>query len=400
MKILQLGKFYPIRGGVEKVMWDLTKGLSEEGVECDMLCAALDSDPIDEEDLGRISMSDDIQTITFNSRGRVLIVKALAKKAATMISPAMVRYLRRHCNKYDVIHVHHPDPMAALALLLSGYKGKVFLHWHSDILSQKLFLLLYRPLQSWLIRRADMIVGTTPVYVKSSPYLRKVQHKATFVPIGIEPIVPEEEGVKQVKKMYPGKKIVFSLGRLVPYKGFEYLIEAARLLPDDYVVLIGGKGPLEAQLKAMIAEAGLEGKIRLLGYMDRNAIPSYYGACDVFVLSSVMKTEAFGIVQIEAMSCGKPVIATRIPGSGVSWVNKDGFSGLNVEPRDPAALSSAITSICDEKNHNLFSNNAKNHYLSMFTGKSMISKILNLYEEHPETNNGCRAVDDNILRNS
>jgi len=400
MKILQLGKFYPIRGGVEKVMWDLTKGLSEEGVECDMLCATLDSDPVDEEDRGRISEADGIKTITFNSKGRVIIVKAITKKAATMISPAMVSYLRKHCSEYDIIHVHHPDPMAALALFMSGYKGRVFLHWHSDIISQKQFLAMYKPLQSWLIRRADKIVGTTPVYVENSPYLAKVQQKVTYVPIGIDPIVPDPEGAQQIKDLYPGKKIVFSLGRLVPYKGYEYLIEAARHLPDDYVVLIGGKGPLESQFREQIRKDGLEGKVILLGYLDHNKIPAYYGACEVFVMSSVMKTEAFGIVQIEAMSCGKPVVATKIPESGVSWVNADGVSGLNVEPKNPESLSVAITRICDKKNYNLFSNNAKNHYLSMFTGKGMISKILNLYEERPETNNSCRTVGDNIMRNS
>lgn len=400
MKVLQLGKFYPIRGGVEKVMWDVTAGLSAEGVDCDMLCATLDSDPVDDEDKARITETDECKVIRFNGHGRVLIVRAMAKIAATMISPAMVRYLRRHCSEYDIIHVHHPDPMAALALFLSGYKGRVFLHWHSDILSQKAFLMLYKPLQSWLIRRAEKVVGTTPVYVRDSPYLKKVQDKTTYIPIGIRPVEPEEAKVKEIKKLYKDKKIVFSLGRLVPYKGFEYLVQAARNLPDDYIVLIGGKGPLDSKLRGMISAAGLEDKVKLLGFMAKEDVPAHFGACDVFVLSSVMKTEAFGIVQIEAMSCGKPVVATRIPESGVSWVNKHGYSGINVEIMDPEALSDAITSVCsDNKIHEKFSNNAINHYLSIFTEKGMISNFLNLYEERTKTNDCSVADNACILRN-
>ena len=112
MKVLQLGKFYPIRGGVEKVMWDLTSGLSARGIDCDMLCAELEKDEI----------------IHLNEHGRVICVKAWMKKAATMIAPKMVSWLRKHKDEYDIIHVHHPDPMACLALRLSGYKGRVILH--------------------------------------------------------------------------------------------------------------------------------------------------------------------------------------------------------------------------------------------------------------------------------
>ena len=113
------------------------------------------------------------------------------------------------------------------------------------------------------------------------------------------------ERVAAIREKYPCKKIVFSLGRLVAYKGYEYLIEAARFLDDDYVLLIGGTGPLKAELDEKIKMLGLEGKVVLLGRVSDEDLPAYYGACELFCLSSVQKTEAFGIVQIEAMSCGK-----------------------------------------------------------------------------------------------
>lgn len=364
MRVLQLGKFYPIRGGVEKVMWDLTRGLSERGVDCDMLCATLDAP----------------QTITLNDHGRVMCVKALAKKAATMLSPAMVTTLRRICGVYDIIHVHHPDPMACLALRLSGYKGKVVLHWHSDILSQKVLLMLYRPLQKWLIRRADVIVGTTPVYVEESPELRDVQQKVTYLPIGVDDMMLQEAAPEAIGARFPWKKIVFSLGRLVPYKGYTYLVQAAKYLDDGYQVVIGGGGPLREQLQKEIDELDLHDRVTLLGRVADEDLASWFRACSVFCLSSIWKTEAFAIVQVEAMSCGKPVVATRIPESGVSWVNRDGYSGINVAPEDPRALSDAIRAICDGDDYVTFSANARARFESVFTFERMIDNCKKIYD--------------------
>ena len=383
MRILQLGKFYPIRGGVEKVMWDITVGLAERGIPCDMLCAVMPNEKVDEEHQLMVVKDTKVSLeLSMGPYGRVIGVRAVAKKAATMLSPAMISWLRKHASEYDIIHIHHPDPMAALALWCSGYKGRVILHWHSDILRQKFLLFFYSPLQSWLIRRAERIVGTTPVYIRESPYLRHVQHKVTYVPIGIQPLIYDPQAVAKVRAEYPGKKIVFALGRLVPYKGFSTLIEAAARLSSDYVVLIGGKGPLKEELERQIAELGVQDRVKLLGFISTDDLPTMFGACDIFAMSSNQKTEAFGIVQIEAMSCGKPVVTTRIPHSGVSWVNKDGASGLTVPPDDPKNLAFAIRRICDtDENYHKFSAGAMERYVDIFTSRQMIDKIINVYEQ-------------------
>ena len=365
MRILQIGKFYPIRGGVEKVMYDLTVGISEMGIPCDMLCA-----------------SEKKQTIQLNEKGRVLCTPILMKAAATTISPEMVFALRKMVKEYDVIHVHHPDPMACLALYLSGFKGKVVLHWHSDILKQRWLLKLYRPLQSWLVHRADAVVGTSPVYLAESPYLQHAQHKTKCVPIGIDPMLPNVAGAEKIRQQYPGKKIVFSMGRLIGYKGYQYLVEAAKYLSDDFVVLIGGTGHLMSDLQSKIAQWNLQDKVKLLGFVRDDEVAAYYTACDLFCLPSIMKTEAFGIVQIEAMSCGKPVVTTKIPESGVSWVNQDGVSGLNVEPRDAKALAAAIEKVTDNpEDYKHFSEGAKRHFDEMFTKPKMIQTCLDLYKQ-------------------
>lgn len=377
MRVLQLGKFYPIRGGVEKVMWDLTAHLPAAGVPCDMLCAMLPEDVPDKPHESYARSTQEALVLELPGGGRVFCVKALAKKAATMLSPAMVRWLRRHAGEYDIIHIHHPDPMAALSLRLSGYKGKVVLHWHSDILSQKLLLALYRPLQSWLLGRADRIVGTTPVYVRESPWLQDYQKKCTFVPIGITGM-PKADGT-ELRKRYPCEVMVLSVGRLVPYKGYRYLVEAAALLPDDWKVVIGGSGPLQEELQGQITSLGLEGKVIMPGYLADNQLPAWFAACDVFVLGSIMKTEAFGIVQIEAMSCGKPVVTTRIPGSGTSWVNAEGESGLTVAPEDAPALAAALQEAAARREQ--LGEGARNRFLRLFTTEKMIEKIKEIYEE-------------------
>lgn len=364
MRILQIGKFYPIRGGVEKVMWDLTRGLDAAGVRCDMLCA---------------SLSDGGRVLRFPGGGRVICVKALCKAAATMISPAMVRWLLKNHRNYDIIHIHHPDPMAALALRLSGFTGKVVLHWHSDILSQKVLLRLYGPLQHWLIGRADCIVGTTPVYLAASPYLKKVQDKCVTVPIGIAEMEPDHSGAEALRQRHPGKTLLLSIGRLVPYKGFSTLIEALGRLPERFHLLLGGIGPLEKELRDQVEKAGLGERVDFLGYIPQEQIPAYYGACDIYVLSSCLKTEAFGIVQLEAMSFGKPVVATRILGSGVSWVNADGVSGRNALPDKPESLAEAIVEV--ERNKETYGGNARERYLRLFTEDRMIKTMMSIYEK-------------------
>lgn len=348
------------------MMYDLTLGLSQQGVDCDMLCATTQGGS---------------RTIRLNGHARLFCCASWAKIAATMISPALIFTLRRICRNYDIIHVHHPDPMACLALFCSGYEGRVVLHWHSDIEKQKYLLRLYRPLQDWLLCRAERVVGTTPVYLEESPYLKEVQDKTVSLPIGISPMCPAEDAVEAIRKQYPGKKIVFSLGRLVHYKGFRYLVEAARYLNDSYVILIGGSGQLKDELQQEIDIFGLNDRVKLLGRVSDEELPAYYGACLVFCLSSVQKTEAFGIVQIEAMSCGKPVVATRIPQSGTAWVNAHGVSGLNVEPRNAKELAEAIRTLTkDEQTYRQYAENAEKRYRKLFTKEHMIESCLNIYE--------------------
>ena len=368
MKVLQVGKFYPIRGGVEKVEYDLMLGLSNQGVRCDMLCASTEDHPE--------------ATIHLNEFATMFVMPTQINAAATKLAPKMIMKLRKIAKDYDIIHIHHPDPMACLALFLTNFKGKVVLHWHSDILKQKTLLRLYKPLQDWLIKRADIIVGTTPVYVQQSKFLRSVQNKVDYIPIGVD-VDQELSPIKEsVKAEYLNKKIIFSLGRLVEYKGYEYLIKSAKYLDDSYQILIGGKGPLKDELQQLIDSNNLSERVKLLGFMTDEEVTGYYQACDLFCLSSILKTEAFAIVQIEAMAYGKPIVSTKIPESGVSWVNKDGVSGLTVDICDEHALADAFKQIFGKEDvYKNLSNGSKNRYLEHFTRQKMVDKCLQIYNK-------------------
>ena len=367
MRILHVGKFYPVMGGIEKMMVDIVSGMSDcKGIYCDMLCASVNHHSF---------------VVPIGAGSRIICTSTWFKVFATMFSPMMGVVLRKIKKDYDIIHIHHPDPRAALALWISGYKGKVILHWHSDILKQRLTLRLYAPLQQWLIGRADVIVGTSPVYLCESPFLQSERLKKVCIPIGISPLLPDTGKVTEIRREYAGKKLIFSLGRLVEYKGFEYLIEAAALLPDEYLILIGGNGPLKQKLEELIEARQLHSKVKLLGRVSDENLSGYFGACDLYVMSSIWKTEAFGIVQIEAMSCGKPVVATKIKGSGVSWVNKDGVSGINVEPESAMEIADAIVRILsDEERYKVFSHAAKERYETLFRKERMIEKCVDLYK--------------------
>ena len=194
--------------------------------------------------------------------------------------------------------------------------------------------------------------------------------------------VQDAAGAAEIRKTYEGKKIVFTMGRLVPYKGYGYLIESAKYLDDSWMILIGGSGPMKDELQSAIDAGGLASKVKLLGRVPDDKVSAYYTACDIFCLSSIMKTEAFGIVQIEAMSLGRPVVATKIPGSGVSWVNDDGVSGVNVEPRDPEALANAFCEITSsQEKYRKYSDGALARFNSLFTSDVMITRQLTCYKK-------------------
>ncbi|WP_288293094.1 glycosyltransferase [uncultured Porphyromonas sp.] len=371
MKVLQLGKFYPVRGGVEKVMELLRDTLPTRGIDCDLLCSSYDAGPSKE--------------VAHIDGGTTFISKTLFRKFGTTFSPQLLSKLREIQGHYDLIHIHHPDPMAGWVLKHSGYQGKVVLHWHSDVLVRPWLYKMYQPIEDWLLQRADKVVGTTPIYVAESPQVARGlrdRSKLTYLPIGIPDKHPNAALVQKIQAKYKGKRLLLTIGRLVPYKGIEYLIDMASHLSDDYVVLIAGRGPLEQKLQQQIEAEGLTNKVKLLGFITDEEKVAYLEACHLFVLSSITKNEAFAIVQVEAMSHRKPVVSTQIPESGVAWVNKDHDSGRTVPVRDGEALARAVEEICSsEAGYQAYADRARARFESLFTIDAMTDRCVEIYQE-------------------
>ncbi|WP_324722709.1 glycosyltransferase [Lelliottia sp. JS-SCA-14] len=369
MKVLQLAKFYyPVMGGVETVAYDIAEILNEKGIVCDILCTNING-----------------TTVYDNVNGyKVFRAGIIGDLFSTQISFKYIEILRDIIDEYDVLHVHLPNPLANLAIMCANVKRKkIVIHWHSDIIKQKNLLKIYRPMQSWLLKKADAIIGTSEQYIQNSKDLSEYQNKCIAVPIGIDPnrLNADANIIKIIKERYFGKKIILSLGRHVYYKGFKYLIESAQYLNDEYIILIGGEGPLTNELADSIVKNNFQTKVELLGKIDRDELGSYFSACDVFCLPSIMKSEAFGVVQIEAMSFAKPVIATNITGSGTSWVNKHDSSGLNVEIMDSQQIADAVKKITiDPLLYQRYSVDAKRRFDEYFHRDVMLAQIIDIYK--------------------
>lgn len=367
MKILQLGKFYPpYQGGIESFTYDLTEELNNQGITTDVLCSNTNTSTTTEI-MNGYNVTRAGQLITLNS---------------TQLSFSLITCLKKIQDQYDIIHVHFPNPMANLALFITRPKAKIIIHWHSDIIKQKTLLRFYHPLLLWMLNRADKIIATSENYIEGSTYLQRFIHKVNVIPLGInKDNYPEasSEKIEKLRAKYSHKKIIFSLGRLVYYKGFQYLIDAAKDLPDDHVILIGGKGPLEKELNEQITKNKLQEKVFLIGRIDNEDLSTFFSACEIFVLPSIERSEAFGVVQMEAMRYGKPIISTNIKDSGVPWVNKDEVTGVVIPPKDSKAIAEAVIKITGNS-AKFLPELIQDYYSNNFQIHAVSKKIISLYQ--------------------
>ncbi len=367
MRVLQLGRyFHPRKGGIERAIKEIHENLLLKGVDSHVLTTSEPTTPrgFDPAD----------PTVFRSSRLFTLL--------STPISLSLVNQFRRYKFQFDIVHLHLPDPLVTLALFLSGYKGKVVLHWHSDIVRQKISKILFNPLQKWALRRADQIIVATEVYANSSVDLQPYLEKVSIVPFGLDcrHLVPQEKTLQEIDAKFAGKKIVFSMGRLVYYKNYNILIEAAKFLPDHYVVVIAGGGPLFDELKQQIETLNLQQKVFLLGKISDGDAAAWYRSASCFCLTSQVRSEAFGLVLLEAMSFGKPIVAVNIPGSGVPWVNAHGITGINASPNNARDVADSIIQIHNDANkYKSYCAASQQRYQEQFKPEKMATMILELY---------------------
>jgi glycosyltransferase involved in cell wall biosynthesis len=327
MSLLHIGKFYPPHAG---------------GMETHLKALAT-----------RQSKSLDVEVIVANDSLRtssavvdgvsVVRVCSLGVFASVPVCPTLVKQLRTR--RPDIVHLHLPNPGAAAGYLLSGHTGALVLTHHSDILGRKQLRRVSDRVMQRVMERASAIIVTSHRYAETSPELLPFLDKCKVVPLGFDPATlgpRQPDRSRHIQKTY-GKPLLISVGRLVPYKGFEYLIRAMARVPGNLLII--GTGPSHGRLKQLIEQLRLGDRVHLLGYVDD--LRPYYDVAEIAVVPSITRAEAFGIVQLEAMFCGKPIINTNLD-SGVPEVSRHGETGLTVSPADEVALADAINQLLSD----------------------------------------------------
>jgi rhamnosyl/mannosyltransferase len=334
---------------------------------------------------GELKKEVDVEVIVANERPETteerepgLVIKRAGtwfNYESTPVCPGLLWLVRK--SRPDLIHLHLPNPVGVAAYLASGFRGPLVVSYHSDNLRINPFTEALGHLVHRVLRRAQTVIVSSEKYIESSPVLSAHREKCRVVPWGIS-LDPFDQNhrleVEEIRRRH-GPNLLLGVGRLVSYKGFIHLIRA--LPRTGAKLLIIGTGPQKKALESEIKALNLEDRALLLGEVE-DAVP-YFQACDIFVLPSVNRAEAFGIVQLEAMACRKPVINTRID-SGAPSVSLDGVTGLTVSPENPEALARAINRLLEEEALRVeYGKAARQRVESEFTLEQMVKKTLEIY---------------------
>ncbi len=343
MKVLHLGKYYPPEpGGIEYVLKHLIESTS----------AAFSNYAIVADRAARHWEETGPGYTIFHRR-------AVATLFFTPVMPGLFSFLHAMRKKHavDCIVLHVPNPMTTLALFVSALfaplREKIVVFYHADILLESPWLrfvyVFFRLVERRILSRADRIVATSPNMLAASGVLRSYGGKVAVVPLMVPDewcrIAADEIREADVIREAADEPIILFVGRLIPYKDLDTLLEAVPLVPRGSFLIVGD-GPLEGTLKRKAAALGVNGRVRFVGRVPR--LKPYYMACDILVLPSNSSLEAFGLVQLEAMSFGKPVVTSDLP-TGVTYANLDGRTGLTFPVGDSGKLGAALNRLIEDE---------------------------------------------------
>ena len=361
MKVVHVGKFYPPHwGGMETALKDICEVLSPR-IDLEALVAA-DGSKASSEVVGGVHVE------RLGSLG-------------TLFSQPLVRGLRRRLGRLaaDIVHLHEPNPLAMVQFLLSGNDTPLVIHYHSDIVRQRRLRWFYRPwLEAGLERARAIVVGSREL-LDSSPVLAPFRHKCAVIPFGID-LAPflEIERPPRPHRFSGAPPLILAVGRLAYYKGFHYLIKAMHAVPEARLAIVG-EGEERARLAALTREPGLAGRVELCGRLDGPALLEKYRQADLFCLPSCERAEAFGLVQLEAMGAGLPVVSTDLP-TGMRAVNRHKETGLVVPPHDSRALAGALSQLAgDPALRRRQGEAARRRAAELFSREVMGARLLELY---------------------
>jgi rhamnosyl/mannosyltransferase len=358
MKILQINKlYYPVIGGIETVVKNIAEGLNNNNnISIDIL--ACENKGVRKEEL--------INGI------KVYKSASIGKALGMPLSIDFFKLFFKIKNDYDLFIIHYPFPLASILTPFIP-KEKLIIYYHCDIIRQKIFRIPFLPFINFSLKRAKKIIVSGKNIINSSSLLKKYADKCEVIPFGINVDFIDEDYVeaKKIKSKYLPSKIILSIGRLVYYKGFEYAIKS--MVSVEAKLLIIGEGPELEKLNNLIIDLKIEDKVYIISPQPRLA--PFLLASDIFLFPSTERSEAFGLVQIEAMAAGLPIINTYL-NTAVEEVSLNEITGLTIKPKNTNAISEAINKLLNNEPIIIkYGENSKKRYQEFFTKEIFLNKL-------------------------
>jgi glycosyltransferase involved in cell wall biosynthesis len=309
---------------------------------------------------------------------RIIRVPEFGRYASVPFCPTAP--LELHRLRPDIVHIHFPNPMGDLTLLLGAPSVPFVVTYHADIIRQKAFLPLYRPVMNHLFKKARKVILSAHENIQS-PFLSTCRHKCVVIPFGVEidafSLLSHEEAEVRDLRSKLGAPVVLFAGVARHYKGLDVLLRAMAGVNGH--LIIAGRGTGDGALKRLAADLGIMNKVSFCGEVSQSRLRILLNTTDIYVLPSINRCETFGVGQLEAMACYKPIVSTNLP-TGVQSVNLHGITGLVVPPGEPDALADALNlllsnpCLCAE-----FGDAARRHVEQKFRADPMVSKTLEVY---------------------
>lgn len=373
MRVTFLNKYYwpPHLGGVETYMRDLAEALAKRDGLSVRAIVSNESGTTVRETIAGVEVLRVARACAAASTPVAFGMAAAISAAA--VGPAAT----------DLFHIQFPYPWGDWAWQRAGRPGPVVVTYHSDIVRQRFLGALYRPVMRRLMEGADRIIVSNPRMLEFSPFLAPYLDKCRVVPFGIDPRRYEQTPARLARaaeiRAGHDRPVVLFVGRLIYYKGVDVLVRAMTGFDADVVMV--GSGPLESGLWDLAHSLGVADRLTIVPPLDDEELTAHLLAADVFCLPSIARSEAFGIVQLEAHACAVPVVSTDLP-TGVPWVNRDGETGLVVPPGDSHALAVALRRLLsDDGLRARLGARARERVLESFTVEAMVSRTLDVYSE-------------------
>lgn len=333
LRVLQLAKhFEPDTGGIETVTLNVSEVLLTHNIQADVLCTEVKGSYQEQE------------------RGyQVIRCPADLSIGNKRLSRRYVELGRQLEGDYDCAIVHLPNPLAVLAAL--GWEKPVILLWHADI-PQALVRWATTPMDRLLLRKACVVIGPTAIHLDGSHLADAIKRRA-IIPYPFDRTraliaTGTSAFAGKLREFRQGRALSISVGRLVSYKGFDVLVQAARDFGDQLCALIVGSGPLGPELRARVKAAGVGDRVMLAGALSAGELADALAQARMGCMPSTTAAEMYGLSQIESMAAGLPMVSTDIPRSGVPFINRHNETGLVVEPGNPRALASAMLSLVND----------------------------------------------------